>query len=180
MLIEVLVSMLISALAELALASVHAASMRYSKMSQHRALATHLALDIGERMRANKGSAATLDGAEGFLAGAYDYAVSFAGQADDVAPAPQTCSTLASVCSRAQLAQADMAQWRQLVRRQLPQGSVFVLRQPAVDAADVWIAWRDPLVLAADEAPVLAAPCPAGLQAGSTPGLRCAYFRINL
>ena len=85
MLIEVLVSMLISALAVLALASVHAASMRYSKMSQHRALATHLALDIGERMRANKGSAATLDGAEGFLAGAYDYAVSFAGQADDVA-----------------------------------------------------------------------------------------------
>jgi type IV pilus modification protein PilV len=53
MLIEVLVAMLLSAVALLALASANAAALRYTKMSQYRAQALTLAVEISERMRAN-------------------------------------------------------------------------------------------------------------------------------
>ncbi len=180
MLIEVLVSIALSAVALLALASLNAAALRYTKMSQYRAVATHLASDIGERMRANKGRAA--DGtaaAEGFWAGDYDYSASFAGQAATISsPAPR-CNTAASVCSTRELAALDLAQWRFQTRRALPEGSVFVLRQTDVVAADVWIAWRDPRVASQDEAPARATECPGGL-AISDLSIRCRYFRINL
>ena len=68
--IEVLVAIVISAVALLALAGVNAVSLRYTKMSQYRGTATQLANDMGERLRANKGN--TADGAlaaTGFLAG---------------------------------------------------------------------------------------------------------------
>lgn len=180
MLIEVLVSIALSAVALLALASLNAAALRYTKMSQYRALATHLASDIGERMRANKGRAATGGAAaEGFWEGDYDYSISFAGQAAAVsAPAP-SCNTASSVCSTQKLADLDMAQWRFQVRRLLPEGSVFVLRQSDEVAADVWIAWRDPLVAKPDETPSLSNECAAGL-AVSDRSIRCSYFRINL
>jgi type IV pilus assembly protein PilV len=180
MLIEVLVSIGLSAVALLALASLNAAALRYTKMSQYRAVATHLASDIGERMRANKGRAAKSGAAaEGFWAGDYDFTRSFAGQAATVsAPAP-SCNTALSFCSTRELAVLDMAQWRFQARRLLPEGSVFVLRHSEVVAADVWIAWRDPLVAHRDEAPALAKECAAGL-AVSDPSVRCSYFRINL
>jgi type IV pilus assembly protein PilV len=180
MLIEVLVSIALSAVALLALASLNAAALRYTKMSQYRAVATHLASDIGERMRANKGRVAGgTAAAEGFWAGDYDYSTSFAGQAAAIsAPAPR-CHTAASVCSTHELAELDMAQWRFQTRRALPAGSVFVLRQADAVAADVWIAWRDPRVASQDETPARATECPGGL-AVSDLSIRCSYFRIKL
>jgi type IV pilus assembly protein PilV len=180
MLFEVLVSIALSAVALLALASLNAAALRYTKMSQYRAVATHLASDIGERMRANKGRAAEGGaGAEGFWAGDYDYTTSFAGQAATVSTPALRCNTAMSVCSTRELADLDLAQWRFQARRLLPEGSVFVLRQASAVAADVWIAWRDPLVASRDEAPALANECATGL-AVSDASIRCSYFRINL
>ena len=75
MLIEVLVAMLLSAVALLALASANAAALRYTKMSQYRAQALTLAVEISERMRANPA---------GFAAQAYDYKVSFAAQSGNL------------------------------------------------------------------------------------------------
>ena len=180
MLIEVLVSIALSAVALLALASLNAAALRYTKMSQYRAVATQLASDMGERMRANKGRAA-LGGAaaEGFWAGDYDYGTSFSGQAGTVSPPAQLCHTALSVCSTRALAELDLAQWRFQARRLLPEGSVFVLRQGHAVAADVWIAWRDPLVASSDEAPARVNECPSGL-AISDLSIRCSYFRVNL
>jgi type IV pilus assembly protein PilV len=180
MLIEVLVSIALSAVALLALASLNAAALRFTKMSQYRAVATQLASDIGERMRANKGRAAEGGAvAEGFWAGDYDYTTSFAGQAATVtAPAPR-CNTALSVCSTRELANLDLAQWRFQARRLLPEGSVFVLRQASAVAADVWIAWRDPLIASRDEAPARANECPSGM-AVSDLSVRCSYFRVNL
>jgi len=180
MLIEVLVSIALSAVALLALASLNAAALRYTKMSQYRAVATQLANDIGERMRANKGSAAAEGAvAEGFGAGDYDYVTSFAGQAATLsAPGPR-CHTALSVCSTRELADLDLAQWRFQARSLLPEGSVFVLRQTTSVAADVWIAWRDPLVASRDEAPARAKECPSGM-AVSDLSIRCRYFRVNL
>lgn len=180
MLIEVLVSIALSAVALLALASLNAAALRYTKMSQYRALATHLASDLGERMRANKGRAATGGAAaEGFWAGDYDYTTSFAGQATAVSAPPPRCNTALSICSTRELADLDMAQWRYQVRRLLPEGSVMVQRQASAVAADIWIVWRDPLVANSDETPTLSNECAPGL-AVSDPSIRCSYFRINL
>ncbi|MDP2034222.1 MAG: type IV pilus modification protein PilV [Polaromonas sp.] len=181
MLIEVLVSIVISAIALLALAGVNASAVRYTKMSQYRATATLLVSDLAERMRANKGVPA--DGAvvaTGFFAGAYDYSTTdFAGQATDATMPTQLCDTTAS-CTPQQIAELDMAQWRLLVRTQLPEGSIWIARQAGQTAADVWVAWRDPAVATSDEAPALATECPDGLNLGSDLSVRCSFFRINL
>jgi type IV pilus assembly protein PilV len=180
MMIEVLVSIALSAVALLALASLNAAALRYTKMSQYRAVATHLFSDIGERMRANKGRMGE-DGtsAEGFWAGDYDYTISFSGQAATVNSPALRCNTAASVCSTREMALLDLAQWRFQTRNSLPEGSVFVLRQSDAVAADVWIAWRDPRVASRDEAPARANECPGGL-AVSDLSIRCSYVRVNL
>lgn len=181
-LIEVLVSIVISSIALLALAGVNASALRYTKMSQYRATATLLVSDLGERMRANKG--VDTDGvvaATGFFAGAYDYsATDFAGQATAATLPGQLCNTAASSCTPQQVADLDMAQWRLLVRTQLPEGSIFISRQAGQTAADVWVAWRDPAVASNDEAPALASECPDGLNLGADLSVRCSFFRINL
>jgi type IV pilus assembly protein PilV len=170
MLIEVLVAMLLSAVALLALASANAATLRYTKMSQYRTLATLLATDIGERMRANKA---------GFAARAYDYSANFAAQSAAPSMPAQLCASAASVCTAGDIAALDLAQWRVQARNLLPQGAVFLLMQADAVAADVWLAWRDPLLAGPDEAPALSTECPAGLSANEA-GIRCSYFRIKL
>jgi hypothetical protein len=54
-----------------------------------------------------------------------------------------------------------------------------LLTQADAVAADVWLAWRDPLLAGPDEAPALSTECPAGLAATEA-GIRCSYFRVNL
>ena len=179
--VEVLVALALSGFALLALGSASATAVRYTKMAQYRATAMQLATDIGERMRANKGSPAQ-DGspATGFLAGDYDFLSDFASQASGADLPAQLCNTPTSNCTPAQIAALDLALWRRLVREQLPQGSVYLQRQSAAAAADLWLVWRDPAVAATDEAPALAQECPPGLGRGQDSSLRCSYFRINL
>jgi type IV pilus assembly protein PilV len=176
--IEVLVSIVLASFALLALAGVNASSVRYTKMSQYRATASQLANDMGERIRANKG--ASTAPTTGFFAGNYDYTDDFAAQAATPTLPGELCNLGASNCTPAQIAALDLAQWRILVRNQLPEGSVFLARQNAQVAMDLWIAWRDPSVANADEAPASAGECPAGLNLGADTSVRCSYFRINL
>jgi type IV pilus assembly protein PilV len=188
-LIEVLVSIVIASVGLLALAGVNSAALRYTKMSQYRATATQLAADMGERIRANKGVRADAGPpavlASGFFSGDYDYTVDFMGQAS-VATLPtgnNLCNTAAITCTPAQVASLDLAQWRIAVRDQLPEGSVFLLGQPASAAMDLWVVWRDPAVANVDDSPALAGECPNGLNKGDAPSpasIRCSYFRINL
>lgn len=193
-LIEVLVSIVIASIGLLALAGVNAASIRYTKMSQYRATASQLASDMGERMRANKGRAEIVaavgppavapEAATGFFAGNYDFTTDFAGQATKaILPTGNgLCDTVAE-CSEAQIAALDLAQWRILVRDQLPAGSVFLMRQTGQVAMDLWVVWRDPAVANVDETPTLTSECPANLNRGDDPepaSIRCSYFRINL
>lgn len=182
MLIEVLVSIVISSIALLALAGVNASAVRYTKMSQYRATATLLVGDLGERMRANKGVVAAGGvAATGFFAGAYDYSsTDFAGQATAASMPAALCNTAASSCTPQQIADIDMAQWRLLVRTQLPEGSIFIARQAGQTAADVWVAWRDPAVANNDESPALATECPDALNLNDDRSIRCSFFRINL
>ncbi len=175
-LIEVLISILLSAIGLLALAGANVASIRYSKMAQYRGTATLLATDIAERMRANK---AGLTG--------YAVALDFAAQA--TAPAADTsCSGYTvPLCTPANLATYDLNNWRFLVRKQLPSGSVFMTTQPngMANTADVWLVWRDPAVASVatgevNDQPSTALECPSGLNLDADASIRCSYFRINL
>lgn len=176
--IEVLVSIVLASFALLALAGVNASAVRYTKMSQYRATAAQLANDMGERIRANKGVATPV--ATGFFAGNYDYAEDFATQASVATLPGVLCNTAASSCTPSQIAEVDLAQWRIMVRNQLPEGSVFLRRQAAEVAMDLWVIWRDPSVADADESPANAAECPDSLNRGGDLSIRCSYFRINL
>lgn len=168
-LIEVLVSIVIASIGLLALAGVNASSVRYTKMSQYRGTATQLANDIGERMRANKTGLAN-----------YALQTTFAAQAALPGAAATLCNAYPGTCTAAQIAAYDLQTWQVLVRDQLPEGSVFVVYQNVQSAADVWIAWRDPAVASADDAPTAASECPGGLTVAADPSVRCSYFRINL
>ena len=179
-LIEVLVSIVIASIALLALAGVNASSIRFTKMSQHRATAALLANDIGERMRANRGKPLVgAVAATGFMAGAYEYVESFSSQATKATKPTPECNTAASNCSPAQIAAIDLAEWRIVVRDQLPEGSVFIALDIGDVAADVWVAWRDPAVAESDEA-LINSGCPSALSLGSEKNVSCSFFRINL
>jgi type IV pilus assembly protein PilV len=175
-LIEVLISILLSAIGLLALAGANVASIRYSKMAQYRGTATLLATDIAERMRANK-------------AGLTGYAVALDFAAQGTAPAADTsCSGYAvPLCTPVNLAAYDLNNWRFLVRSQLPEGSVFITVQPigVANAADLWLVWRDPAVASVasgevNDQPTTALECPSGLNVDADASIRCSYFRINL
>jgi type IV pilus assembly protein PilV len=169
-LLEALIAILLSAIGLLALAGANVASVRYSKMSQYRGTATMLAADLAERMRANP-------------TGLTGYAVTanFATQAS-LSAATDACETYSHTCSNAvtDMAAYDMASWRNLVRNQLPDGSVSIAT--ATGAADVWLAWRDPTVASpsdnSTESRNYAKECPNNFSADKS--VRCIYFRINL
>jgi type IV pilus assembly protein PilV len=171
-LIEVLVSIIVASIGLLALAAVNAAALRYSKMTQYRAVATQMASDIADRMRANKGTAAG-----GFIAGSYDLTSSFSEQATPVSLPEEPCTV---ICTAAQIAALDLAQWRISLREQLPEGSAYLAKQDGQLAADVWVVWRDPSVANTDEGPAAATECPNALSRGDDKTIRCSYFRINL
>lgn len=175
-LLEVLVSVLLSAIGLLALAGANVASIRYSKMSQYKGTATMLAADLAERMRAN---------ANGLVG--YAVAADFASQASPLTYS-SACDTYAYTCSNpvTAMAASDLVNWRIVVRNQLPEGSVSVAPSagvwPAMPAADVWIAWRDPAVANpienSTDARNFAKECPPNFSADQA--VRCIYFRINL
>ena len=171
-LIEVLISVLLSAIGLLALAGANVASIRYSKMSQYKGTATMLAADLAERMRANAA------GLQGYL-----YAANFATQASSPT-ANQLCETYANTCSSPvnDVAPYDLVNWRLVVRSQLPDGSVSVAPSATGSGADVWIAWRDPAVADPNENSTdsrnFAKECPPNFSADKS--VRCIYFRINL
>jgi type IV pilus assembly protein PilV len=173
-LIEVLVSIVIASIGLLALAGINAASLRYSKMSQYRATASQLVNDIAERIRANNTSAGTLL--------AYTVNSAFVDQVPLPAAAVPACNTVADSCTDIQMAAADLQQWRTTVRSRLPEGSVSVLPDAAVPGAfDVWIAWRDPTLAAADETPTVGAlECSGDLNVAADPQVRCLYFRVKI
>ena len=176
-LIEVLVSIVIAAIGLLALAGVNATSVKYTKLSQYRGTAALLATDMGERMRANKGSAVLGGAVNG------DYAFSgtnFDAQVAAPAAPAKLCETVGVICSASELATYDLYQWRLLVRSQLPSGSIFIAYQNAQLAHDVWVVWRDPAVSNDDEHATAANECPANLTVAADRSVRCSYFRVNL
>lgn len=175
-LVEVLVSVLLAAIGLLALSGANVMSIRYSKMSQYRGTAAMLAADLAERMRTNSANIVSYAETSNFAAQ----------QSSAPAALDHSCESYITTCPS--IAANDLANWRFLVRSQLPEGSVFITTTAAgvvPRGADVWIAWRDPAV--ANEAENntesrnTATECPPGLvAAGADLSVRCSYFRINI
>lgn len=173
-LIEVLVSIVIASVGLLGLAGMNAASIRYTKMTQYRATATQLVGDIAERMRANNTSPSALAG--------YVVTTDFASQTTVPGVPTPSCTLASQTCTAVQMVAADVQQWRATVRSRLPDGSVSVKSDAGTTGAfDIWIAWRDPSLADADEAPTTgASECSVELDVGAEPSVRCLYFRVQL
>ncbi|MCS6922691.1 MAG: type IV pilus modification protein PilV [Elioraea sp.] len=98
-LIEVLVTLVIVAIGLLGLAGLQVRGLAIQKDAHGRALATQLALDFADRMRAN---------APGAAAGAYRFTVAYPTGAYTLPAAPD-CES--AVCTPQQQAQYDLATW---------------------------------------------------------------------
>lgn len=179
-LVELLVAVVIAAIGLLSLAGLQAYSLRYTKLSQYRVIATQLAFDITERLRANRTT--TADTAS------YEFTESFADQLASKAPdlsRAATCNTANDTCNVTAMAAEDLAQWRATVRRLLPEGAVYLDADtlPAVVTAgsatglNLWIAWSDPSQVTGGDRP--AGECPSGLTLDERPQVRCLFFRVQ-
>lgn len=177
-LIEVLVAMLIVSLGVLAMAGLLATASRYGRTSEFRAVATLLANDMADRIRANK--AALLESTS-----AYDMTGDYSSWADEPADAADCVDT--SECKADEIAALDRAAWGQSVFAGLPGGAGFVSVSEAMAGGaigrnftvDIWVAWLDPdadtdLPTAED-----GKECPPAFQ-GQDPQPRCAFFRVGL
>jgi type IV pilus assembly protein PilV len=170
-LIEVLVAMLVVSFGILAMSGLITNASRYGKTSEFRAIATLLANDIADRMRANMPGVRSGSYA---LTNAYEYLSS--------PPAVDQNCTEAAPCTAADgaaMAAKDLAEWRRALYFGLPGGAGYISVKPDGTSADVWVAWTDPAAVeetfAADDGRT---ECP-GDFAGKT-GPRCAYFRLGL
>lgn len=187
-LVEVLVSMVIMALGLVSLAALQNFTLRYQLGSVHRAQLSGLLSDYAERVRSNLGQA------PGLLAGApeaspYVYRQDWAAQSAVPSAASAPSCGGSTACTAAQLAAADMAEWRERVRRELPRGSVRV-DGDATQGMTVTFMWADKEHVASAGGDKVQAKtceasdsglaeqtcCPAGANAPE--GVRCATFSL--
>lgn len=173
-LIEVLVSILVVSLGVVAMGGLLASATRLGKASETRSVASLMAADISDRMKANVSAA---------RAGQYNLTVGFKSPPDT--PNLVTC-VLADNCTTAELAAQDLAQWRRALLHALPSGTGYMQYDAGADAAggavDVWIAWLDPTALsvgAFQTAEDQNVNCPPDFK-GLDPQPRCMYFRVAL
>lgn len=102
-LIEVLVTTLVVGLGLLGLAGLQTASLRNTQVAEQRTEAARLAAEIADRMRVN---------GQGVAVGNYD---------NNASTTTGDCVT--KLCTPAQSADDDMAQWRTALRARLPGGN---------------------------------------------------------
>lgn len=171
-LIEVLVSILLMALGVLAMAAMQVNAVQYGKTSEFRTLATLLANDLGDRMRANHPTDKLMSGSTG-----YDYLPDSKYATPTLPSMPRTnCADGSTTCEFDDMAAFDKAQWARTVFQMLPKGTarVKIAGTPSASYADIWIVWTDP----SNAAAISADNCPTGYDQDSN--VRCIYFRIAI
>lgn len=168
-LLEVLVSILLLSFGMLAMAGLHAASLRYGKMAQFRSVAMQMATDLTDRMRANAAAA---------VSGSYNFS-----QAYTSTPPAVTVPACAvpTACTAAEMAAVDLAQWRNQARLALPGAGLMVSQDAAVaNVLNVWVMWLDPQAAeAATDGVTLNSQCP-GTIGTPNPAPQCMFLRVAL
>lgn len=175
-LLEVLITILIMSFGLLALGGLTTASLQYNKMAQFQTIGLQLASEYADRMRSN---------VTAFNANSYNITASYTGASASVS-VPSCAST---ICTAAEIAAIDIAEWTNALRRRLPGGAAFVQRNGSL-AVDIWVMWVDPSLLYTSasgnsDAAVAAAGsnCPAAALTNLPTGVtapRCMYFRVSL
>lgn len=117
-LIEVLVALVIVAVGLLGLAGLQVRGLSVQKDAHGRALATQLALDLADRMRANRVPGSLTPPIE------YTFNATYPAGTPTLPTAPTDCA--AGVCDEAQQAQFDRARWLARVTQTLPGGWAHV------------------------------------------------------
>lgn len=176
-LIEVLVAILVVSLGVVAMGGLLAAATRLGKASEIRAVASLLASDISDRMKANAGAVRTSN---------YNLATAFSATATE--PAAPTGCIVTDACTAEEIAAADLAAWRRALYHSLPLGQGYVAydsgASDAGGAVDVWVAWLDPKALSdgafQDVDDANAKTCPPGFATDTAATPRCMYFRVAL
>lgn len=170
-LIEVLVSILLLALGVLAMAAMQANAVQYGKVSEFRSVASLLANDLADRMRANH--------PDGQNMSAYNLTNPYS--KPTAPPAVPNACDVTNPCAFASMAAYDLAQWQQNVYQQLPEGTAYVSVAPnssQQDAADIWVAWTDPASASSSDNTPAVDNCPTGFKQPAT--VRCMYFHVVL
>ena len=178
-LIELLVALVIASLGLLTLVGLQAASLRYTRVTEHRAVATLLADDLMERIRANTTGAQDLSH--------YAYAATFKSQAKAPALPSPSCNIGTATCTLPELAADDLVRWRLAVPRLLPEGAALTkVSTDPNDATrkwlDLWLAWRDPVLGASagvDLRPAGECPDELKLEAPGDDAVRCMSWRMQ-
>jgi type IV pilus assembly protein PilV len=132
-LIEVLVTVIVLAIGLLGLAGLQLTSLKYNHSAYMRSQATILTNDITDRMRANRTVA---------LAGTYNIAAG-------VAPGVASCQGVGTNCAPAQMAAADLYEWKQQLAAVLPSGDASIVQNGNIFT--ITVQWDDSR---GEEAPV--------------------------
>ena len=162
--LEVLIAILVMSFGIAGAALLMAATIQYNKASQYQMVALQIANDLAESMRANS---------DGFMADAY--ATTRAYSANRSAATVPVCSASAA-CSSSEIAQIDLAQTNNTLRRSLPGGDFNLQRNGS--HADIWIMWLEPG--AATSLPMNGTNCRAAALTSEGDKPRCLYWRAAL
>ena len=132
-LIEVLIAMLVLAVGLLGLAALQMTTLRQNLSAYHRTQATQFAYDIADRMRVN------IDNAK--LGSDSVYAKKTAASARK----QTSCTTVASSCSSAQMAEQDLFEWYGRLSRILPNGLGVIESIGSIDKQlfTIRVSWTD-------------------------------------
>jgi len=186
-LIEMMVAVLILAVALFGMAGLTSAAIKYNQFSRMRATGLSLVSDYAERARANLAGFANYA-----YTGAYTASTRSAATSDPTTP-PATCEVNTSTptnpvntCGLA-IANYDNAQWLTNVANRLPGGTAYVTTEltdapsgvsglPATRVLNIWLIWN-----AIEESGgfLQQQPCPEGANVG-TALVNCMYFRVTL
>jgi type IV pilus assembly protein PilV len=123
--IEVLVTVIVLAIGLLGLAGLQLGGLRYSYSAYQRSQATIMANDIIDRMRANPTVAGT---------GSYNISIG-------TMPAAKSCTGTAADCSAADMASADLYEWKQSLVAILPLGDGSIVNNGGTFT--ITIQWDD-------------------------------------
>ena len=135
-LVEVLVALLLLAVGLLGGSAMQLSSLRARHESALLSTAMQLAASMAERMRANSTQMQAIDADNPYLGLDYE-----AGPAGEPGGAPACLGDTG--CSAAQLAQFDIAEWKQQLRKDLPGARLRICRDAlAWDAAAHGLQWN--------------------------------------
>jgi len=177
-LIEILVAVLIVTFGIMSMLALQANSVRYNKTSEMRSVASLLAKDMADRMRANSA---------GVTAGQYNltpanYADAVTATLNAMLADLPTCA--ATNCTAQEMAAIDLNQWRRNLFFGLPQTAAYIqydttAATSGAQYADLWVVWDDSTGSSGGGAAINpgANGCPPWTAAGT---YSCLYFRVAL